>query len=124
MDSRRYNYRRARYDLDGTVVRLLWIAGRLRSCRRISRDVARREYGISQRTWIRDLQRLRNARVILILQRTWGDHHFSYGGFDPTYSGFRTNEIGCVDALRSCAIASRYYVRRRARSEKVTPRLM
>src|SRR5580692_4931327 len=123
MDSRRYNYRRARYDLDGTVVRLLWIAGRLRSCRRISRDVARREYGISQRTWIRDLQRLRNARVILILQRTWGDHHFSYGSFDPTCAeAVRMRSI--ASTLHALAPASRYYARRRARSEKVTPRLM
>jgi hypothetical protein len=71
---------------DGTVVRLLWIAGRLPSFRRISRDVACREYGISQRTWMRDLHRLRNAGFILILQRPKGDHHFAYGGFDPDHA--------------------------------------
>ena len=86
MDSINNYARRARHDLDGTVVRLLWIAGRLQSCRRISSDVARREYGISQRTRIRDLQRLRAAGFILILQRLGGDYHFAYGGFDPSYA--------------------------------------
>jgi hypothetical protein len=75
------NYRHTPRKLKDGVPRILWILGRLQKFGCVNGKALRRAYGMSLRTYHRDIARLRAAGFILIGSR----EGIRFGGFDETY---------------------------------------
>jgi hypothetical protein len=100
------------------MVRILWLLGRLQRFGSITAEVALREYGMSLRSYRRDIARLRNAGFRLMVVFTTahgGSRDVQYGGFDETWAeavrGGPYLEIApCKERQKRLSISKRSHV--------------
>ena len=67
-------------------VRCLWLLGYIQRCGVTTAAKIRYEFGVSHRSYRRDIDRLRSAGFLIFCERNGKEHLIRYGGFDETYA--------------------------------------
>lgn len=67
-------------------VRCLWLLGYLQRCRVTTAAKIQHEFGMSERSFRRDLYRLRAAGFLIFAERNGMESTFRYAGFDEIYA--------------------------------------
>jgi predicted DNA-binding transcriptional regulator YafY len=91
-------------NFEHVVVRLVWLFCYFQRHKIAKVETARREYGVSLRTFRRDISRLRAAGVSLVAYEEKGALRFA--GFDPLYAEFvrEARNAQTVEAFNGIAL--------------------